>query len=129
MGGKRSSRAAIVVGVLFLLGAAGVGLAAREREQQADQLILRCEALEPGDDAVSVFSDLGLQGYRPGCGSRLPCLTLPISQDTIVRYGCDGSDCGLLWRIADAACYLEMGPDLIVRGADARRLDLGAAEP
>jgi hypothetical protein len=81
-----------------------------------------CQLLVPGDPLAAVVLTLGTDGYRPGCGQELPCQTFQASKDVSIRYACDGDDCDLLWRVDVVQCYVSMGPDLVVREAEARRL-------
>ena len=66
-----------------------------------------CGSLLPGDTPAHVFELLGLEGYRPGCTSEVPCDAADFGPHNDVRYACDGDDCSLYWRVDRAACLVD----------------------
>lgn len=86
----------LLVGIVSIVGGAG----------EADAFATRCEDLLVGDDLADVYAWLGPEGYRPGCGSRLPCETLDLGEQRW-SLSCTAEDCSQLWKRDDLACMVE----------------------
>lgn len=105
---NRGTGLAVVAGVVALGLIAWFVVAARTRGA-ADAFEASCEALIVGDPLVVVYGRMGLEGYRPGCGSRLPCESLEVG-DQRWALSCTPEDCSQLWKLDAVACMVEFEP-------------------
>ena len=111
--------------LLFAVLLVGAVVQLAREDDDAPDLVLEaaCDQIEPDDSAEEVFATLGVEGYKPGCGVTLPCLTLTLGNGSSVEYACEGDDCSLLWRSGASSCSVEMGPDLVVSSASSTRVE------
>ncbi len=101
----------VPVAVLLLGGGiAALLVVASSRGAPARELAERCGTIAAGDTADEVLSRMGLEGYRPGCGASVPCEQVDLGGHQGVPWLCDPSDCSLLWRAGDVACFVDLDP-------------------
>ena len=65
-----------------------------------------CAGLIPGDSLENVYATLGPAGYRPGCGTRLPCQSMEAG-GTTWALSCTPRDCTQLWVRDGLRCGVE----------------------
>lgn len=107
-----SRRVAIPLAVVILGGALGLLLVRATLDDDDERaLIDRCATVGPGDTAEEVFARLGLEGYRPGCGSVTPCDRVDLGGYQSIPWLCDPEDCSLLWRAGPIGCFVDLDPE------------------
>lgn len=97
---------------VLALGAALVALLVLSMRHGAParDLSERCASVAAGDTADEVFARMGLEGYRPGCGSTVPCDHVDLGGLSAVPWLCDPDDCSLLWRAGEVGCFVDLDP-------------------
>ncbi len=90
------------VGLLGLLARGGAGHLDRQHLEEA------CDELLPGDSLESVPERLGPTGFRPGCGTKLPCEEV-VAGGLSFQLSC-AEDCSQLWRLDDFSCFVDFDP-------------------
>lgn len=93
---------ALGVAVLALLGRGGAQQVGRDLLQEG------CAELLPGDSLESVLERLGPAGFRPGCGTKLPCEDV-VAAGVTFRLSC-ADDCSQLWRLDGFSCFVDFDP-------------------
>ena len=104
--GRASLATVAVVAIGLVLGAVLL-VSLRDDAAEAD-LAERCASVGRGDTADEAFAVLGLDGYRPGCGSSTPCETVDLGGHDAIPWLCDPEDCSLLWRTGEIGCFVDL---------------------